>query len=348
MRIGIVNDMKVAVEVLRRSLSLVPEYQVIWTALNGEEAVRKCAADRPDLVLMDLLMPVMDGIEATKRIMQQSPCAILIVTGSMTGRTGMVFEAMGYGALDVVKTPPLGSQNTLDGVEELLKKIDVIARVIGKEPRHSKTTFQEPYFNSKDKGMRLPPLVLMGASTGGPMALAEILSNFPEDVNFATLIVQHVDQEFAASLGHWLGKQISLPVQLVYSGLKPTAGRVYLAAENRQLVLNRRLELEYEGTGSTEKFCPSIDSLFSSVSKFWPEPCVAALLTGMGSDGALGLKALKEAGWYTIAEHERSCVVFGMPRAAIEKGAVVDVLTLDNIPGAILAHVAMKTPVASV
>src|SRR5215216_5182138 len=159
MRIGIVNDSPMAAEALRRAVALAPEHQVVWIARDGVEAVEHCAKQTPDLVLMDLIMPVMDGVEATRRIMAGTPCAILVVTMSVGSNAARVFEAMGYGALDAVDTPAVGSGDPAQSAAPLLKKIDTIARLIGHE--HSPRTVAE---HSAHASSTAGGLVAIGAS----------------------------------------------------------------------------------------------------------------------------------------------------------------------------------------
>jgi two-component system, chemotaxis family, response regulator WspF len=174
MRIAIVNDLIIAVEALRRILANVPEYDLAWIAYDGVEAVAKCAEDTPDLILMDVLMPNMDGVEATQHIMNQSPCAILMVTASVNRYAAKVFAAMGYGALDAVNTPAMGLGEQTESSIRLLKKIATIARLIGKSSQ------QRSQFDSllkpQNSPQQHPPLILIGSSTGGPQALVTILT----------------------------------------------------------------------------------------------------------------------------------------------------------------------------
>jgi two-component system response regulator WspF len=195
MKIAIVNDMPLAVEALRRALAFEPAHQVVWVAGNGAEAVRLCAENTPDLILMDLIMPVMDGVEATRRIMAESPCAIVIVTVDRQQNVHRVFEAMGHGALDVVDTPAIGAGNAQEAAAPLLRKILNIGWLIGEKPSRSRATPASP--RSSGSCQRL---VAIGSSAGGPAALELLLKGLPRDFSPAIVLVQHVDQVFAAGM----------------------------------------------------------------------------------------------------------------------------------------------------
>src|SRR5712691_10748265 len=177
MNIGIVNDIPLAVEALRRAVTLKPEHHVIWIAKNGAEAVEQCAKETPDLVLMDLLMPGMGGVEATRRIMASTPCAILVVTVSVGANAAHVFEAMGYGALDAVDTPALGSGNPRETAASLLAKIGMIGKLIGDKNR---IPIHAERGSGASPASRQSRLVAIGASADGPAALAKVLSGLPK------------------------------------------------------------------------------------------------------------------------------------------------------------------------
>lgn len=332
MRIAIVNDTLMAVEILRRVLVSIPEYNIAWTARNGAEAVAKCATDTPDLILMDLIMPVMDGVEATRQIMLNSPCAILIVTSTVSGHASQVFEAMGYGGLDAVNTPMLGLQGQAEGATELLTKIATIAKLIGKSAPHSPP-------KGGGKKASVPPLIAIGSSTGGPKALVTILSQFPRPFPAAIVIVQHVDIEFAPGLADWLNQQITLPVSLAHPGCSLEAGKVLLAGTNDHLVLQSNRTLTYTEDPADYPYRPSVDVFFKSVAEHWPGTGTAVLLTGMGKDGAQGLKILRGRGWHTIAQNQGTCVVYGMPKAAAQLDAAKEILPLEAIASAILKSI---------
>jgi two-component system, chemotaxis family, response regulator WspF len=337
MRIAIVNDMLMAVEALRRVVKSCPEYAVAWIAQDGEDAVRKCAEDCPDIILMDLIMPGMNGVEATRRIMQSSPCAVLVVTATVEGNVSLVFDAMGHGALDAVNTPVLGPDGSLQGASELLAKIENIGRLIGRRtgPRPFGATVSA-FKKIIDRNMHL---VVIGASTGGPAALAEILSKIPADLPAAFILVQHVDAQFAPDFAKWLDARTPLRVQPSVPGCRPEVGTVWLAATNDHLIMIPDMSLDYSRDPLDCFYRPSIDVFFKCVAARWPFTGAAVLLTGMGRDGAEGMMALKKLGWFTIAQDESTSVVYGMPKAASEIGAAEKILPLSEIASAIIEHV---------
>jgi two-component system, chemotaxis family, response regulator WspF len=327
MNIGIVNDLPRAVEALRRVLALKPEHRIVWVAENGAQAVQRCAETRPDVVLMDLLMPAMDGVETTRRIMAETPCAILLVTAHTGSNTARVFDAMGHGALDVVDTPVLCGGDPYAGAAPLLAKLEIIGKLIGDSaPSH--------VLNRTAAGSCGPDaqrLVAIGASAGGPAALATLLGGLPADFPAAVVIVQHVDERFAAGMAHWLGQHSALPVRVAAEGDRPASGTVLLAATNDHLLLVTSERLGYTSIPQEYVYRPSVDVFFHSACALWPGDLVGVLLTGMGRDGALGLKALRDQGRHTIAQDQASCAVYGMPRAAVALDAAVDVLPIEAI-----------------
>lgn len=326
MRIAIVNDLPLAVEAMRRALASSP-HQIAWTAADGVEAVDLCARDRPDLILMDLIMPRMNGVEATRRIMAEHPCAILIVTAGVEDNAAHVFAAMGQGALDAVDTPLLGAGQ--DG-RALLAKIDTLARLItgGEAPRRIAA--------HAGHAPAAGGLLAIGASAGGPTALATLLGALPKGFPAATVIVQHVDARFAPGLADWLGGQCALPVKLAAEGAVLRPGHVLVAGTDEHLVMKARDRLGYVPDPADHPYRPSIDVFLSSAGQMWPTrtphaPLVGVLLTGMGADGARGLKDLRERGHHTIAQDKASSAVYGMPKAAAALNAATQILPLERI-----------------
>ena len=327
MRIAIVNDLSIAVEAIRRVL-VAAGYQVAWVAKTGADAIEKCARDKPDLILMDLIMPGLNGVEAIRRIMASTPCPILVVTATLESNFENVFEALGAGALDAVKTPVLGATDP-SGSSVLLEKIGVLGRQIANLNLSQKL----PVISAdKDPSTNKPnQLVAIGASAGGPMALVEILSSLPADFPAAIIIIQHVDQQFAPGLVEWLNQHSEMPVKLACEGDKPEMGTVLMASTSDHLVFTHANVLGYTPHPREYVYRPSVDVFFQSVAKHWRGEAIGVLLTGMGRDGAKGLKLLKDAGYLTIAQDQASSAVYGMPKAAVALGAAVEILSLKQI-----------------
>ena len=335
MRIGIVNDMRAACEALRRVVSSLPEHTVAWTAMDGVEAIAMAKRDRPDLILMDLIMPHMDGVQATRQIMAAAPCAILVVTATVSGNISLVYDAMGFGALDAVDTPMLGPTGDLSGAAALVEKIGTIAKLVvaSSEPRRSAPA-----------AVAGPPrLLVIGASTGGPKAVSDLLLPLPCDWNVAVVIVQHVDVAFSQGLATWLGDRTGRVVRVAEQGQRPLAGDVLLAGTNDHLVLSKSRTLEYCEEPKEVFFRPSVDVFFESVADHWPTTGTALLLTGMGRDGAKGLLRLRTQGWHTIAQNEAGSVVWSMPKAAIDMGAACEVLSIEQMASAIVPRMTAST-----
>ncbi|HEY1896590.1 MAG TPA: chemotaxis protein CheB, partial [Terracidiphilus sp.] len=212
MNVAIVNDSKMAAEILRRILAGLPGFTLAWTAYSGEEALRLCTEFPPDIILMDLIMPGIDGAETTRRIMQTRPCVILIVTATTIGNRDKVFEAMGYGALDAVNTPVLGTGNHLDGAQPLIQKLHTVSRLVVGRVARSKPGSVDTEPTAADTSSF--PVVAIGASTGGPQALAEVLSRLPAHFPAIVLVVQHVDEQFTPGLAAWLQHHSRIPVSI--------------------------------------------------------------------------------------------------------------------------------------
>ncbi len=326
MRIGIVNDMPMIAEALRRTVTHNGAHEVDWVAHDGISAIAYCKEHKPDLILLDLIMPGIDGVEVTRQIMQHSPCPILLVTSSISSNMSLVFQALGQGALDAVDTPQIGGASANASTAILLNKINQIARIVNDKPNllSSSPKLSVPTVSTDS-------LVVMGASAGGPAALNTVLSGLPPDFDAAVLIVQHIDAEFVGNLAKWLALECHLPLRLAVEGDRPKAGTVLLASADGHLVLNRNLQLRYIQEPRDTAYQPCVNVLFDSACKHWQGTLAGVLLSGMGTDGAKGLKALRDKGHYTIAQNQATSAIYGMPKAAIELGAAVDVLPVKDI-----------------
>lgn len=339
MRIAIVNDLAMAVESLRRVVCSSGSHSLAWIARSGIEAVEMCKKDVPDLILMDMIMPEMNGVLATRKIMQQTPCPILIVTSSVTAHAPMVFEAMGAGALDAVVTPVLSGETKTASTKTLLNKIDMIGKLKGpgkslKCKKLKASSEEAPDIDA------IPSMVAIGCSTGGPSAVVKLLKTFPANFDAAVIVIQHMDEKFVAGLSNWLSQQSPLPVIMPEDGTVIRPGRVYLPGTSGHVRINGRGELYY---GSDPEECfyhPSVDVFFNSIAENFQHQGIGVLLTGMGQDGGSGLLALRRRGFLTIAQDQQSSVVYGMPRHAVQLGAAVKILPIEKIGSEIVKRIA--------
>lgn len=334
MKIAIANDVALGTEALRRVIASHPDHQVIWTARDGAEAVRLCARNRPDLLLMDLVMPVLDGIEATRLIMQASPCAILVVTATPDENSNLVFRAMGAGALDVTATPVMAGK--LDDGAQLLAKIRTIGKLIQADSQASPRALSSaPVYATAKRPLK--QLIAIGASTGGPVALGKLLTGLRVPPTAAVVIVQHIDERFTDNFAVWLSGQTGTVIRTIDHGMRLDTSGIYLAKTNDHLHLDSQYHLRYSAEPAEYPYRPSVNVFFDCIARHWQADAVGVLLTGMGRDGADGLLAMKRCGFLTIAQDHDSAV-FGMPRAAAEIGATTMVLPLKDIAGVIQKH----------
>lgn len=349
MRIALVNDLALAVEALRRTVATLPGATVAWIARDGQEAVDRAAADPPDLILMDMVMPVMDGVEATRRILARAPVPILVVTASVRGNQDRVYKALGAGAIDVAATPRLAASGEVLAAEGLIRKIMAAGTLTALAPSvggngavsaaatsgtEAATSGAASAALRRSTSIGAPdaaPLLAIGASTGGPQALVEVLRRLPRPLRHAVVIAQHVDPQFAPGLATWLTSESGHPVRALRDGERPVAGDILLATSGDHVVLSADGALRYQAEPRQMPYRPSVDVLFHSLASHHGTPSVAVLLTGMGRDGAEGLLALRKRGWTTIAQDRKTSVVWGMPGAAATLGAATLVLPLTSI-----------------
>lgn len=312
---------------LRKVLLNIPGYAVIWLAYDSDQVLEKCRQEEPDLLIMDVAIHQLRGVVTTEKVVKDFPCTILALTLNAKKDLSLIFDMMGKGAIDVINISTKDFSNPLE-VEVVLKKIKMVAGYLGKEGHRN--------YKGIIAQKKLPPLLVIGASTGGPIAIAKVLSSFPKDCPLAVVVVQHIDEEFVGGFSRWLESQILMKVQLVHEGASPEAGKVLVAGKNLSLVMTPDQSLSYIPNMIHKVHCPSIDMFFESVAMNWSKPFSGLLLTGMGHDGANGLKQLRNSGWYTIVQSKETSVIFGMPKAAIEADAVSEILNLNDISGRIL------------
>lgn len=355
-RILIADDSATSRAALRKLLESDALISVVGEAHTGEQALKLSAELHPSLVLMDVMMPGMDGIAATRRMMQEMPTPIVIVSELAGNQGDLHFQALDAGALDIVRKP--SSDDLLDPhfrtrfcrLMRGLSLVPLVTRTAGRagqavQPYKSDSPAPKSlrFLSRAAAAARERPAgnidrlfdqiqwIAIGASTGGPPAIRTLLLNFAPKAPWPIFIVQHITAGFEDSMADWLRDECHQNVVLAQSGMIPAAGTAYLAPVGRHLVL-RNGELALDSNHPHRLHCPSINLLFESLaSSGTAHQGIAILLTGMGSDGASGLLSLRKAGAKTIVQDEASCAVFGMPKAAVDMGAAEEILPLEAI-----------------
>jgi two-component system chemotaxis response regulator CheB len=342
-RVLLVDDSPLALVVLQQMLAAAPDIEVVGTATNGADALDLIPALQPTLICTDYHMRGMNGLEFTQQVMARFPRPILVVSSAVGATdTDRVFALLEAGAVDVFPKPRGGPDADPLVAEKFIKKVKIVAGVWvrGRLPKETvvPTSPAPPRLLPEPMRVtRVPQIVVIGASTGGPQALQTILSQLPGRFPLPILCVQHISAGFLPGLVNWLAAHYPGKVQIARIGELPSPGRVYFPPENTHLVLERagRMQVSMEPPRGGHR--PSIDVTFLSVAEHDGDAAISVLLTGMGRDGGEGMEALARAGAWTIAQDEASCVIFGMPRDAVERGAARAVLPLNDIAPALIA-----------
>lgn len=315
MKLAVAHGDRLVREALRRTLKR-GRHELLWVAEDRATMENQCRRQPPPLLLAELAL-LGNKAAHLPRLLE---AGIAVIALASRDAVGDGYEALGLGALGLIEPPGLDDDGELVGAQRTLNRIDRLATLVG--ATHAPST------QSRD-GVH-PQILALGASTGGPHALARVLASLPADLPAAVLIVQHIETEFTAGLAEWLGSQSPLPVSVAERGDAPQAGHVYVAGSGGHLVLLPSFEFGRQAARASELHVPSVDALFHSLARHAGSGA-AALLTGMGSDGVAGLGELRLRGWPTVAQDERSSVVYGMPRAALEAGAAQQAVDLAQI-----------------
>ncbi|MFZ4571334.1 MAG: chemotaxis-specific protein-glutamate methyltransferase CheB [Bacteroidales bacterium] len=335
-RVLIVDDSKVIRDFLAYILVSDPEIRIAGTAGSGEEAIARTIELKPDVITMDINMPGIDGVETTRRIMESMATPIVIVSGSeKIDDRSYVFRLMEAGALAVVRRPPdIKHAGHRQARAELLQAVKLMSEV--KVVRLIRRKPPEAVIGITGSMKSATPhkkiyLIAIGASTGGPASLQKILSALPKDLNVPVVIVQHITKGFVKGLQEWLSGTSSVPVKIAAQGERLQNGIAYFAPDDFHLGVSRDLNASLFSGPPENGLIPAVDYLFRSVAENFGANALGILLTGMGRDGAQGMKTMKEAGAVTIAQDQESSIVYGMPGEAVKLGAVSYILPPDEI-----------------
>ncbi|MBF0117207.1 MAG: chemotaxis response regulator protein-glutamate methylesterase [Desulfobacterales bacterium] len=351
-KVLIVDDSAVVRQTLSEILSYDPDIEILGTAPDPLIAAKKMQKEPPDVLILDIEMPRMDGLTFLHKIMSQHPMAVIICS-SLSGKgSETALKALEYGAVEVIEKPRIGTKEfLLESRIQLLDSVKGAARIptnrlaIAKpvEPKYSADVIlSKPTSNSVIETTE--KVILIGASTGGTEAIRIVLENMPID-SPGIAIVQHMPENFTSAFAKRLDSLCKISVKEAVTNDTVLRGQALIAPGNQHMLLKRsgtRYYVEVKHGPLVSRHRPSVDVLFRSAARYAGKNAVGVIMTGMGDDGAKGLLEMKEAGAYTIAQDEKTCVVFGMPQEAIKLKAVDLITSLENIPQAALKACSMR------
>jgi len=350
-RVLIAEDSELSWNLLKSILDSDPQIKVVGWAKNGRECIEQIKRLNPNVITMDIHMPIMDGLEATRYIMENFPTPILVVSAMVKDDENMVFNLLKVGALDVIEKPKLQRGDLQDKVnDEVIQRVKAVSKVTPfRRFNHASEKTPPGDIQAVKNSERIPLrtlreskcILVIGASTGGPPVLNAILKNIPDDFAFPILVTQHIFNGFISGLVKWLEKECHKKVKIGLNQEPLRSGTIYLAPDHFHMGISKERKILLSNGLPISGHRPSVDFLMESAAQVYGDACMGVLLTGMGRDGAIGLLAIKNAGGLTISQDEKSSAIFGMPKAAIDLGAAKKVCSIGQISKEI-AHWAIQ------
>ena len=340
-RVVVIDDSAFVRQALSRMLGAAPDVEVVATAVDGADGVEKVRALRPDVVTLDVKMPRMGGLEALRRILAECPTPVLLLSSHTSEGAEVTLRGLELGAMDFVdKSSVQGHMNLLGLADELVAKVRALASVPRERLGEIRGALRAAA--APEAHARQADVVVIGTSTGGPSALQAIIPRLPRGLAAAILVVQHMPAGFTKTLADRLDQRSAVPVREAQDGEPLPRGGVLIAPGGLHMKLKKRgaqarVWLDDEPSSALHR--PSVDVLMAFVAKVYGARSMGIVLTGMGADGVEGLRAIREAGGLTLAESKETCVIYGMPKAAVEAGVVDRTAPLPRIADEILAAV---------
>lgn len=332
-RVLVVDDSGLARDMIRAMLESSPGITVVGEAANGQEALAAVSQLKPDIVTMDIEMPVMGGIEAIQKIIASHPVPILVVTTQSGVR--MAFSAMTAGALDIIEKMDFSTENA----ESLQRKVRYLARVdIVSFLQMRRASGSQSRITPPDRSVETRPgIIAIAASTGGPQAINTILSHLPATTPLPVVIAQHIADGFAQGMVDWLNSGTPLTVVVAAQGASVLPGHVYVNPPEQLMKVTPQGRIVLEPRAAGQFYNPSCNTLLTSVASSYQQAAIGLIMSGMGSDGVAGMQAISKAGGITIAQDAKSSVIYGMNRLAVETGCIRKTMPLQNIPAELLS-----------
>ena len=349
-KVLIVEDSLVMQQLLKHAIRSDPMLTVVGVASNGEEALKAVKELHPDVIAMDWQMPKLDGLEATRIIMETTPTPIVIVTGSVAANDAAVsFRMIEAGALAIIQPPPSVDHpdykretKQLTRTLKLMSEVKLVKRMARPSKEVETATLSVEKYSRAESDIQI---VAIGASTGGPNVLQKILSGLPKDIPVPIFIVQHISTGFTAGFVEWLQNATNFPLHIPSHGEYPLPGHGYVAPDDFHMGIEQGPKIVLSHSGLENGLRPSVAHLFRSAAQNFGSNAVGILLTGMGRDGADELKMMKENGAVTFVQNEESSLIYGMPGEAIKLNAATYILSPEDITVALTVLIRKKEKV---